>query len=116
MTEWLIAVTLCFLNLPNAPAPMCMPAYVPLTFQEEEKCEVAKINFINYFDPIAREKELSMIFKCVPMPSGQVPLPQLQENFYQGYTARSGERFSNGERKHIRRGESFEVAKAYIKQ
>ena len=87
MTEWLIAVTLCFLNLPNAPAPMCMPAYVPLTFQEEEKCEVAKINFINYFDPIAREKELSMIFKCVPMPSGQVPLPQLQENFYEGYTA-----------------------------
>ena len=47
MTEWLIAVTLCFLNLPNAPAPMCMPEYVPLTFQEEEKCEVAKINFIN---------------------------------------------------------------------
>ena len=61
---WTIAVVLCFMALPDTQLPLCMPASVPLKFTTQEHCEVAKTNFINYFQPIAIERQLNMSFKC----------------------------------------------------
>ena len=101
MNVWMLAVTLCFLNLPNTAEPLCMPATIPLQWETQQKCEADKINFVNYFDPIAKERQLSMVFTCVSKPLGLAPLPQVQENFYEGYSARSSERFSISQGKHI---------------
>ncbi len=102
MNVWMLAVTLCFLNMPNTAEPLCMPATIPLQWETQQKCEADKINFVNYFNPVAKERQLSMVFTCVSKPLGAMPLPQdLQENFYEGHSARSSERFSISKRKHI---------------
>ena len=59
-----IAVLVCFLSLPNNAPDLCMPSAIPLKFETKEHCEVAKTNFINYFQPIAIERQLNMSFKC----------------------------------------------------
>ena len=61
---WTVAVLVCFLSLPNDAPDLCMPAAIPLKFETKEHCEVAKTNFINYFQPIAIERQLNMSFKC----------------------------------------------------
>lgn len=61
---WTIAVLVCFLSLPNNAPDLCMPSAIPLKFETKEHCEVAKTNFINYFQPIAIERQLNMSFKC----------------------------------------------------
>jgi hypothetical protein len=62
---WTIAVVLCFMALPDTRLPLCMPASVPLKFTTQEECKVAQEEFINYFHPIAIERNLNMQFMCV---------------------------------------------------
>ena len=85
---WTVAVLVCFLSLPNNAPVLCMPAAIPIKFTTQQQCEIAKTRFIDYFNPIAMERELSMSFKCAfGMPSNTI-IPQ--ETIYDGHiTGRS---------------------------
>ena len=89
---WTVAVLVCFLSLPNDAPDLCMPAAIPLKFETKEQCMIAKQSFVNYFHPIAVERQLNMGFKCA---FGDTSTILLQEIIHDGHITGRSQRLSS---------------------
>ena len=94
MMTWTVAVLVCFLSLPNDAPTLCLPSIVPIQFNTQQECEVAKGRFISYFHPIAAERNLHMSFKCAyGDPKDTLYAPQ--ETIYDGHITGRSQRLSS---------------------
>ncbi len=59
-----IFAMICMLNVGELDQTLCFKSEVPLNFNDNIECNLAKNNLANYLDADLKERRLTVIFQC----------------------------------------------------
>ena len=59
-----IFAMICMLNIGDTNQTLCFKSEVPLNFNDNLECNLAKNNLADYLDADLKERKLTVIFKC----------------------------------------------------
>jgi|TARA_R100001460_G_scaffold25211_3_gene50726 hypothetical protein len=59
-----IFAMICMLNVGELDQTLCFKSEVPLNFNDNLECNLAKNNLADYLDTDLKERKLTVIFKC----------------------------------------------------
>jgi len=59
-----IFAMICMLNVGELDQTLCFKSEVPLKFNDNIECNLAKNNLANYLDADLKERRLTVIFQC----------------------------------------------------